>query len=47
MENLVLVNLSINIGNILFIRALQRSYIRVVTRRYGEYFENSLLPYRS
>ena len=45
--NLVSVNLSINVGNTLFICALCRSYIRIVTRRYSEYFEKRLLPYRS
>ena len=45
--NLVLVNLSINDGNILFIRALYRSQIRVFTRLYSEYFKIRLLPYRT
>ena len=45
--NLVLVYLSINDGNILFIRALYRSQVRVFTRLYSEYFKIRLLPYRT
>ena len=45
--NLVLVYLSINDGNILFIRALYRSQVRVFTRLYSEYFKIRLLPYHA
>ena len=47
MGNLVLVNLSINNGNILFIRALYKSQTKVVTRRYSESFKIRLPPYRA
>ena len=47
--NLVLVNLSINLGNILFTCVLYRSYINnsCYHAPLSEYFENRLPPYRS
>ena len=45
--NLVLANLSINLGNILFICALYRSLVRIVTGRYSKFFKNRLLRCRA